>query len=783
MWNGNYNAMDRKIDAYLGTRNLRPGPPARLINKILEGEDKTDPTEAQRINFSSFSTKVERNIPWNELSGVKMNVYGSEQAFFLEFLNSKLLILKIPPELPLYYFGSLITKGLGVKTPNSRIVEYMDPEFPIMMDNLERASHADPGINNKIIHEVKSRPFVILYEYIPSLSLFELGENRSHILLRDKNFKSRELMINIGKILGLDIFLNNSKRLPFVWLNNGDPNNIIFKVIMNLLTPGTNFKDNKIIEIFLEDVYCLDTYPCILDPNDKVMLRNLGDYLNSLGEFFKLMCYEFKSICIYGKDIESFQFHSFDKLIAMFKNSTNYTLSPENLFHIAMGILIMINTILDIDMESFDKLIKYASKDAISKDWADNFKQYAQTIKSEYFVYMMDFFKKVKDDNDQIFAWIEEITFGIYQSKPQEEIIKILKRHKKFRYDYEDLKKKKEDEENSNITKSKSRKNKKSEDEKTEKTEKTDKSQEDGENSKAKILERDGFGPVGPQHKGKKNIRDFFNFNKDDNLVFKNDVHNGVYEIAEITGDMVMGMKDRVYNEIYEKPPVPTDVDEEGNKKKKKGNEEEDQPQKIFKPSGDDYNPDHQIYSMDQLKNKIQKEELYGMLQKKKNYNKEEGDYLQKKIDQVDPGFEKRIAQQLEEEAEKDKRLKENNNDEMAGQGFNNIQPKGRKTNNTEESNSLSKSKSKSSKVNNTGSDNAQNTEGSKAKNTEESKVKNTEESKAKNTEESKIKNTVESKKSKQSKKSMQSKKSKKSSKKEEESDEDEEEEEEEDDE
>ena len=741
--------MDKKIDAYLGTRNLRPGPPARLINKILEGADKTDPTEAQRINFSSFSTKVERNIPWNELSAVKMNVYGSEPAFFLEFLNSKLLILKIPPELPLYYFGSIITKGLGVKTPNSRILEYMDPEFPIMMDNLERASHADPGINNKIIHEVKTRPFVIIYEYIPSLSLFELGENRSHILLRDKNFKSRELMINIGKILGLDIFLNNSKRLPFVWLNNGDPNNIVFKVIMSLLTPGTDFKDHKIIEIFLEDVYCLDTFPCILDPNDKVMLRNLGDYLNSLGEFFKLMCYEFKSICIYGKDIESFQFHSFDKLIAMFKNSTNYTLSPENLFHIAMGILIMINTILDIDMESFEKLIKYCSKDAISKDWANNFKEYAQTIKTEYFVYMMDFFKKIKDDNDQIFSWIEEITFGIYQAKPQEEIIKLLKRHKKYRYDYEELKKKKEDEESSNITKSKSKKNKKSEDEKTEKTEKSQKD----DNSKAMILERDGFGPVGPQHKGKKNIRDFFNFNKDDNLIFKNDVHNGVYEIADITGDMIMGMKDRTYKEIYERPPEPTDI-EEGKGKKPGGDEEE--PQKIFKPSNNDYNPDHQVYTTEQLRNKIQKEELYDMLQKKKNFNKEEGDYLQKKIDQVDPGFEKRIAKQKEEEAEKDKKLKENN-EEMAS--FNNIQPKGRNDNNKiiNETNSLSKSKN--SKLSKSGS-------GSGSSN-------------PKKTEESKVKNTLESKKSSQSKKS---KKSKKSSKKESE-DEDEEEEEEEDDE
>ena len=720
MRNGKYTATDRKIDAYLGTRNLRPGPPARLINKILEGADKTDPTEAQRINFSSFSAKVERNIAWNELSGVKMNVYGSEPAFFLEFLNSKLLILKISNELPIYYFGSLITKGLGVKTPNSRIIEYNDPEFPIMMENLERASHADPGIHNKIIHEVKSRPFVLIYEYIPSLSLFELGTNRTQILLRDKNFKSRELMINIGKILGLDIFLNNSKRMPFVWLNNGDPNNIIFKVIMSLLTPGTDFKDHKMIEIFLEDVYCLDTYPCILDPNDKVMLRNLGDYLNSLGEFFKLMCYEFKSICIYGKDIESFQFHSFDKLIAMFKNSTNYTLSPENLFHIAMGILIMINTILDIDMESFEKLIKYVTKDAISKDWADNYKQYAQTIKTEYFVYMMDFFKKIKDDNDQIFAWIDEITFGIYQSKPQEEILKVVKKHKRFRYDYEELKKKKEEEESSEVIKSKSRTKRKSEEEKTEKSQQSqnlEQSQIQGEdNSKGKILERDGFGPVGPQHKGKQNIRDFFNFNKDDNMIFKNDVHNGVYEIADITGDMIMGMKDRVYNEIYEKPPEPTDIDEEGKNNKKIF---DDEPKEPFKPT-EDYNPDHQILTTEQLKNKVKKEELYDTLQKKKNYNKEEGDYLKKKIDKVDPGFEKRMDKEIQKEAEKNEKLKQIN-EGMGMEGFNNIKPRGRNEKNDTE-NSLAKSKNNNA--------NNKNDEDSEEENIEESKVKNTKDSK-----------------------------------------------------
>ena len=46
---------------------------------------------------------------------------------------------------------------------------------------------------------------------------------------------------------------------------------------------------------------------------------------------------------------------------------------------------------------------------------------------------------------------------------------------------------------------------------------------------------------------------------------------------------------------------------------------------------------------MEELKNKIQKEELYELLQKNKNYNIEEGDYLKKKLEQVDPKFEKRI--------------------------------------------------------------------------------------------------------------------------------------------
>ena len=97
---------------------------------------------------------------------------------------------------------------------------------------------------------------------------------------------------------------------------------------------------------------------------------------------------------------------------------------------------------------------------------------------------------ELKDDNDQIFSWIEEITFGIYQTKPQDDILKLIKRHKKYRYDYEELKKKKEEDEASNVTRSISKK-KTRVGEGDKKTEKSMKEGDNEQNAKSLILERD----------------------------------------------------------------------------------------------------------------------------------------------------------------------------------------------------------------------------------------------------------------------------------------------------
>jgi hypothetical protein len=76
MKDSNYTKLDENIDKYLGTYNLRPGPPRRLVNHYLgnnKGSDnikfnKINPEQNKlKINFSSYPSKLDKgSIKWDE---------------------------------------------------------------------------------------------------------------------------------------------------------------------------------------------------------------------------------------------------------------------------------------------------------------------------------------------------------------------------------------------------------------------------------------------------------------------------------------------------------------------------------------------------------------------------------------------------------------------------------------------------------------------------------------------------------------------------------------------
>ena len=67
----NYSKLDEKIDKYLGTYNLRPGPAKRTINKYINKEQDNNHSKfdsTKKINLhSSFSAKISKeSLKWTE---------------------------------------------------------------------------------------------------------------------------------------------------------------------------------------------------------------------------------------------------------------------------------------------------------------------------------------------------------------------------------------------------------------------------------------------------------------------------------------------------------------------------------------------------------------------------------------------------------------------------------------------------------------------------------------------------------------------------------------------
>lgn len=72
---------------------------------------------------------------------------------------------------------------------------------------------------------IKSRmdfPFYQIIEYIPSISMAEIGRDRFEAHLLD-SIK----LYSIGMCLGFDLLTNNSDRFKLIWNGDGNINNVL----------------------------------------------------------------------------------------------------------------------------------------------------------------------------------------------------------------------------------------------------------------------------------------------------------------------------------------------------------------------------------------------------------------------------------------------------------------------------------------------------------------------------------------------------------------------------
>ena len=78
-----YTIQEKRIDQYLGTNNLRPGPPRKLIYKMENiemeknvqnngnngtnsGNNKLSEKDKKKVNYFAYSREIKKDINWDE---------------------------------------------------------------------------------------------------------------------------------------------------------------------------------------------------------------------------------------------------------------------------------------------------------------------------------------------------------------------------------------------------------------------------------------------------------------------------------------------------------------------------------------------------------------------------------------------------------------------------------------------------------------------------------------------------------------------------------------------
>lgn len=106
--------------------------------------------------------------------------------------------------------------------PEIRVLSYDCQEFKDMMKAIEKFCYNDELLYEVVMRRL-NRPYYELMEYVRGVTIPSIGPERFK-----KIFVDEEYLMQLGKIIGLDMIVNNSDRLPLYWDIDGNTENIIF---------------------------------------------------------------------------------------------------------------------------------------------------------------------------------------------------------------------------------------------------------------------------------------------------------------------------------------------------------------------------------------------------------------------------------------------------------------------------------------------------------------------------------------------------------------------------
>jgi len=306
---------------------------------------------------------------------------GSGGVFFCSAAKGSFVVKSTTHAAP-EYFTNLLYRKLGINVPAMRVVQWSNGEYQRMVEEMKLCCYSEVKTKTKVRREL-DRAYALLMEYIPGFSIMDIGPARLSAALNLPN--SVSLLHQIGRIVAGDLLVNNSDRIPLVWHNNGNPNNLLFSLNPAVVTK-TQLQDPQ-FTLQLEAVVAIDSRCYCIPQVDSISRRNYDSYLDRINTFLANLLRDLPD-CIQN----SSNIPALEPFLHFFRENCVLNLTFSQQFEILKGLFAGLKAVSSLQDTDLTDLLGEVQT-LVTEDWMNIWQEELAHIRLEFLQSVRDLIK------------------------------------------------------------------------------------------------------------------------------------------------------------------------------------------------------------------------------------------------------------------------------------------------------------------------------------------------------------------------------------------------------
>lgn len=380
-----YHKAGYKHEQYLETDNKRPGPglePSKDEREEMHDRDNFAALERKKRRFMLTSNKLNLDlIDWSKLLAIH-NLKNDVNKIFFVSQPMGAFVMKMCSEVVPTYFGSRLLQCLQIPTPDVKLLPFYNDEFKAMVHSMEALTLHDDHLRY-IVRLSMDRPFILLQEYIPAITLNKIGDKRAERCLSTNYADASSRLINIGRIIAADLFMNNNDRFPLIWDNDGNYGNILFEVKTDEKIDDDLLMEPNYTDLNFNDSVAIDTQVRCIDETNRYGKVGTEKYLKRVRGFIDMIFSDLKEIISGTSSVNAYEYDCMKNLASFVYTHTGYDIRGRSLFRIIEGVVIGLFNIKNMGMGVVKKVLEH-TENAIEKDWKNVWADGVANIRVEF---------------------------------------------------------------------------------------------------------------------------------------------------------------------------------------------------------------------------------------------------------------------------------------------------------------------------------------------------------------------------------------------------------------